>query len=75
MRYPLKVGVFLFLALLAGCDRLRSVQALVLDAETGAPIEGARVRERSVGGNYEYEYFMTNDSGLFEFTDISGGFR
>lgn len=75
MRYPLKAGVFMSLTLLAGCDCLRSVQALVLDAETGAPIEGARVRERSGGGEYEYEYFLTNDSGLFEFTDISGGFR
>lgn len=60
---------------LMGCDCLRMASALVLDAGTGEPIMGARVRERHGDGNYEDEYFLTNDSGSFEFSDISGGVR
>jgi len=60
---------------LCACDCYRTVGAVVLDAKTGAPIPGARVRERFGGGEYEGEYELTSDSGRFEFTDISGGMK
>ena len=60
---------------LCACDCYRTVGALVLDAETGKPVKGARVRERYGDGEYEGWYDLTSDSGRFEFTDISGGFR
>lgn len=65
----------LSLITLTGCDCLRIVDALVIDAETGTPIRGARVRERHEDGLYEDEYFLTNDSGRFEFNDVSGGLK
>ncbi len=63
------------LFLLAGCDCYRTVNALVLDEATGSPIEGARICERHGDGRYEDEYWLTNDSGRFGFSDISGGLR
>lgn len=54
---------------------MRTVHALVVDQATGQPIEGARVRERHGDGRYEDECFLTNDSGRFEFNDISGGLK
>lgn len=71
----LTTGTLCGALLLASCDCVRTVHALVVDQATGQPIEGARVRERHGDGQYEDEYFLTNDSGLFEFDDISGGFR
>ncbi len=67
--------VLLSVCLLAGCDCLRAVSALVLDAETGKPIKGARVRERFGDGGYEGWYELTSDSGRFEFNDVSGGLK
>lgn len=68
-------GALCALVLLASCDCMRVVNALVLDEETGRPIAGARVRERHGNGHYEDEYLVTENSGRFEFKDISGGFR
>ena len=55
------LGGILVLVLLTGCDCVRTVNALVMDAKTGAPIEGARVRERHADGSYVDEYLLTND--------------
>ena len=54
---------------------MRLVTAVVLDAQSGKPIAGASIRERHDNGTYEEHQDLTNAQGLFEFSDISGGFR
>jgi hypothetical protein len=60
-------------ALLAGCDCLRTVSATVLDQDTNSPLQQVEVRERHGDGTYEELSLTTDEAGLFEFRDISGG--
>jgi hypothetical protein len=68
---------YLSAALLAlpACDCNREVSALVIDARSGRPIEGASIRERNDNGTYEDHQDLTNGQGVFDFADISGGLR
>ena len=54
---------------------MRVVSAVVLDAGTGNPVEGASIRERHDNRTYEAHQDLTNAEGLFEFSDLSGGLR
>lgn len=62
-------------ALLVGCDCVRTVSATVLDQDTKAPLQQVEVRERHGDGTCEELSFTTDETGLFEFRDISGGIR
>lgn len=56
---------------LASCDCLQHVSGIILDKETGKPLQGVTVYNK----NKDWMKITTDSTGHFELSAISGGFR
>jgi CarboxypepD_reg-like domain len=59
------------LTFLTSCDCNQQVRGIVIDKETGKPLQGVTVYNK----NKEWRKMTTDTTGHFELSNISGGFR
>jgi hypothetical protein len=59
------------LVFLTSCDCHQQVSGIVIDHQTGRPIENATVYNK----NKEWNKTLTDSLGYFELSSVSGGFR
>lgn len=63
--------ILIGLTFLTSCDCLQRVDGTVIDKETGKPLQGVTVYNKSM----EWRKTTTDTTGHFELSNISGGFR
>lgn len=65
----IRLFIILCLLYLSSCDCVQNVKGVVVDTNTGSPLEGVRIHNR----NKSHHSTETDKNGYFELSSISGG--